>query len=150
VIEIDIKIDDQEVKDSLEGFVSYQDNEELFSKLSSIATAKKQLTDALEQVESIEKQAKGIINSKAKTLYGTDWKVIAGKGYKITRSKTGAVYMINPDIKVSKKFLKVVESVNTEAVELALEKTEKLPKGIEYNSKRGESLRITVDENTED
>lgn len=149
MIDIEIKIDEQELKSSIEGFISYQDNEELFSKLSSVVKAKKELLDALEKIEAIEKESKGIINSKAKSLYGSDWKVIAGKGYKITRSSTGAVYTINPEVKVNKKFLKVIESIDTKAVELELEKTEKLPKGIEYNPQRGESLRITIDENSE-
>lgn len=149
-MKIEHEIDVEGLKKIIDEALDFNENEMIFGQLSAVTTAKKELEASLKKVEEVEKEAKGLINAKAKALYGTDWKVIAGRGYKITRSNTGAVYTTNPEVKVSKKFLKVVESVDTKAVELALEKTEKLPKGIEYNPKRGESLRITVDENTKD
>lgn len=143
-MKIEHEIDLKTLHKAIEEALSFKDNEMLFGQLSSITSAKDELKNLLDKVEKIELEAKGLINSKAKALHGDDWQVITGKGYKILRSPTGAVFTRNPDVKVSKKFLKVVESIDTDAVKAELDKTEKLPKGIELNPTRGETIKITI------
>lgn len=138
------EIDTVKLKEVITESATLEDNEELFTRLSSIAHAKKLLKDALDDIESIEGEAKGLINNRAKTLYGASWQVIAGKGYKINRIPTGSIYVRNPDIPAPKKFIEIKESINTAAVDLFIEKTGKLPKGIEVNPARGDSIRISV------
>lgn len=145
MIEIaEIKIDEEALKNSIQEADDLNNNEEMFEKLTQIAVAKKELSEALDQITSIESLAKSEIDSRAKTLYGINWQAIAGSGYKISRSFTGAVYNINPEVKPNKKYLVVKETVNTKAVEAELEMSGKLPKGIEPNKSRGSMLRITL------
>lgn len=143
-MKIEHEINLENLHKTIEESLNFNDNEMLFGQLSSITTAKNEIKDLLDKVEKIELEAKGLINSKAKALYGNDWQVISGKGYKILRSPTGAVFTRNPAIKVDKKFIKIVESINTDAVKAELDKTEKLPTGIELNPDRGETIKITI------
>lgn len=144
MITLNYEINEEELAKSINEAIKLEDNEEMFNQLCAVKRAKLELEEALEKLEKIESIAKGFINSKAKQLYGNDWQTIASKNYKITRSKTGNIYVINPEIKVSKKFLKIVESIDTKLVDAELEKTQKLPKGIELNPSRGDSIRITL------
>lgn len=121
-----------------------EEAEGMIEQLTNITKAKKELKDLLDIVEKYEAAAKGLINSRAKNLYGHDWQAIAGDGFKISRSKTGAIYTRNPDIAVSKKFIEVKESINTKAVDAYFDEKEALPKGIELNPTRGEMIRITI------
>lgn len=140
----EINIDDEALKASISEAGDLNNNEAMFEKLTEITKAKKELADALEVISSMESMAKNEIDSRAKTLYGINWQAISGEGYKISKSFTGAVYEINPEIKPSKKYLVVKETVNTKAVEAELELNGKLPKGIEPNKSRGTMLRITL------
>ena len=145
MIEIEtIKIDDEALKSSISEATDLNDNEAMFANLTKISEAKKELSDALDLVSSMESLAKSEIDSRAKTLYGNDWQAIAGSGYKISKSYTGAVYNISPDVKPAKKYLVIKESINTKVVEAELEVNGKLPKGIEPNKSRGTSIRITL------
>lgn len=144
MIELNYKLDEIKLADTINDAIKLEDNEEMFNQLCQVELAKKDLEDALEKLEQIEVIAKGLINSKAKELYGIDWQTIVSKNYKITRSKTGNIYVINPDIKVNKKFLKIVESLDTKLIDEELEKTQTLPKGVELNPSRGDSIRITL------
>ena len=117
-------------------------DKEFFNHLSSVSAFKKKLKDALEELDALEKDVKGLINSRAKALYGPDWQVIAGDHFKITRSKTGDMYTINGN--PSPQFIKVKKTVDSKLVEEFIVKNDKLPKGIEINDQRGESLRITI------
>ena len=145
MIEIaEIKIDDEALKANILEATDLNDNEAMFERLTEIAKAKKELSDALDQITSLESLAKSEIDSRAKTLYGNDWQAIAGSGYKISKSYTGAVYNISPDVKPAKKYLVIKESINTKVVEAELEVSGKLPKGIEPNKSRGTMLRITL------
>ena len=139
-----IKIDDEALKSSILEATDLNDNEAMFAKLTEISKAKKELSDALDQITSLESLAKSEIDSRAKTLYGNDWQAIAGAGYKISRSFTGAVYNISPDVKPAKKYLVIKESINTKVVEAELEVSGKLPKGIEPNKARGTMIRISL------
>ena len=144
MISLNYEIDEEQLAQTVNEAINLEDNEQMFEQLSAVAKAKCELKDALEKLETIEVVAKGLINSKAKQLYGTDWQTIVGKGYKITRSKTGNVYIHNPDIPVNKKFIELKESLLTKVIEEEIEKTGKLPKGIEVNPNRGESIRIAI------
>ena len=140
----EINIDDEALKASISEAGDLNNNEAMFEKLTEITKAKKELADALDQITSLESLAKSEIDSRAKTLYGKDWQAIAGAGYKISKSYTGAVYNISPDVKPAKKYLVIKESINTKVVEAELEVSGKLPKGIEPNKSRGTSIRITL------
>jgi hypothetical protein len=144
MITLNYELDDKKLADSINSAIELKDNNEMFEQLSAVSKAKKEIEDALEQIAKIELVAKGFINSKAKQLYGKDWQTVTGQGYKITRSSTGNIYIRNPDLPVSKKFIELKESLLTKVIDAELEKTGKLPKGIELNPSRGESIRITI------
>ena len=145
MIELNIKIDDEQLENTINNAEHLKDNDKVFASLTEVVKAKKQIEGALEVVSKLEAKAKQDIDAKAKALYGNDWQAIAGTGYKITRSFTGAVYMINPDQRPDKKYLKVTESIDTAKVKAAIELNDgKLPKGIELNPHRNTSIRITL------
>lgn len=144
MITLNYELDEEKLAESINEAIKLEDNEQMFNNLCEVKRAKLELEDALEKLEKIEVVAKGLINSKATQLYGNSWQTIVSKDYKITRSKTGNIYVLNPDIKVNKKFLKIVESIDTKLVDAELEKTQKLPQGIEINPNRGDSIRITL------
>ena len=143
--EVDIldyfSIDIGALKKSVEEATKIEDSEEFFLQMGSVAGLKKLVKDVLERVEAVEADVKGLINARAKALYGPDWQVIKSDNFKITRSKTGDLYLINGT--PSPQFIKVKKSVDSKAIEEYVAKNDKLPKGIEINDKRGESLRIT-------
>lgn len=149
IVKLELEINVDELKDIINDSKDLNDNEQLFSNLVQFARAKKKINDLLDQIISIEEDAKGLIKSKAQALYGDGWQAIKGKGYKISRSGTGAVYAVLPDAKPPKEFIIVKESLDAKKIEAHIKETGKLPKGIDYNPSRGTALRITVsdDEN---
>lgn len=144
MITLNYKLDEESLAKSINEAIKLEDNEQMFNNLCEVKRAKMELENALEELDKIEIIAKGLINSKAKQLYGNDWQTIAGNGYKITRSKTGSIYILNPMVKANKKFLEIKETINSKAVDAEIEKNGKLPNGIDINPNRGESLRITI------
>jgi len=118
------------------------EGEEFYRRLLEISGLKMIVKDTLEQVEMYERDVKGLINAKAKAVYGNDWQAIKGEKFKITRSKTGSMYLVNG--KPNAKFIVTKVTVDSKAVDEFIEENERLPKGIELNDQRGESLRITV------
>lgn len=147
IVKLELEINIDELRDIITESKDLNDNEQLFNNLVQFARAKKKINDLLDQIISIEEDAKGLIKSKALALYGNGWQAIKGKGYKISRSQTGAVFSVLPDVKPPKDFLVVKESLDSKKVEQFIKETGKLPKGIEYNPSRGSSLRITVADN---
>lgn len=143
-IEISYTLEPDKFAEALDVASKLEDNQQMLEQLTVITKAKNDLKNLLEIVEKHESAAKMLINARAKQLYGNDWQAIAGEGYKITRSFTGAVYTLNPDIPASKKFLEIKTTVNTKAVDAYRDEKEALPKGVELNPSRGESLRITL------
>lgn len=148
-IKLELEIDLEQLKETIENAPDLKDNQELFSRLTEVYRAKQMVNDILDEIISIEATAKGLIKSKADALYGANWTAIKGKGYKITKSGTGAVYSIAPDQKPPKKFLVVKESLDSKLISEYLKETGKLPKGIDYNPSRGSSIRVTVQDNVE-
>jgi len=138
------QIDVAKLKESITEATKLEDNNEMFLQLSNTSKAKQVIKDVLDELESVESEAKSLINNKAKTLYGVDWQAIVGEGYKINRQPTGNVYIRNPEIPVNKKFIEIKESINTKVVDAYIEKEGKLPNGIEINPTRGESIRISI------
>lgn len=143
-VEINYAIEPEKFAESISAAEKLEDNKQMLEQLTVITKAKNEIKDLLETVEKYESAAKSIINARAKQLYGEDWQAIAGDGFKISRSFTGAVYTLNPDYKTPKKFLKVVTSIDTKAVDAYRDEKEKLPVGVELNPTRGESIRITI------
>lgn len=141
-MEISLNIDLDQLRTDIESATKITDDEKFFEQLSEVEVVKKQLKDAADLLYSIEQDVKGLINTKAKALFGPDWQAIKGERFKITRSKTGDMYLVNG--KPNPKFTKVKVSVDSKAVEEFLVSNDKLPAGIEVNDKRGESLRITI------
>lgn len=144
MITLNYEINDEELSKSINEAIKLDNNEEMFDRLCEVKRAKLELEEALDKIEKLEIIAKGLINSKANELYSTDWQTITGKNYKITKSSTGSIYIRNPDIKVNKKFIELKESLLTKIIDLEIETTGKLPKGIEINPSRGSSIRITL------
>lgn len=144
VIKIEVEIDLDAIKKVVDKAKDLNDNEELFSQLIEFERAKKQAQDVLDQIKSIEENAKGIINAKATALYGAKWEAVKGHNYKITNSPTGSIFNIAG--KVQRKFLIVKESVNTKVVNQYIKDKGRLPIGLDYNPDRGSSIRINVHE----
>lgn len=145
IIKLELEIDIDELKETINNAVDLNDNEEVFNSLVQFARAKKQINALYDELIGIEDTAKSLIKSKASALYGNNWQAIKGRGYKISRSQTGPVF--NIDGKPPKQFVVIKESLDSKLVENYIKETGKLPKGISYNPSRGSSLRITVDEN---
>ena len=148
-VRLELEIDIDELKSIIDGSKDLNDNQELFQNLTEVYRAKKQVGDLLDQLISIETEAKGWIKSKADALYGKGWTAIKGKGYKISQSGTGAVFNILPNVKPPKEFLVIKETLDSKKVEQHIKETGKLPKGVEYNPDRGTMLRVTVASNEE-
>lgn len=142
VIKIETEIDIDALTNSIEEAIDLNDNELIFDRLVEVERIKKQATDVLDKVATVEAEVKSLINAKANQLYGNEWEAVKGKNYKITKSPTGAVYSIAG--KVQNKFKIVKESVDTKAVTQYIKEKGKLPAGLEYNPSRGHSIRITV------
>lgn len=144
IVKLELEINVDELKDIINDSKDLNDNEQLFSNLVQFARAKKKINDLLDQIISIEEDAKGLIKSKAQALYGDGWQAIKGKGYKISRSGTGAVFAVLPDAKPPKEFIIVKESLDAKKIEAHIKETGKLPKGIDYSPNRGTMIRVTI------
>ena len=139
---INAEFDLEQLKADIEASKDLEDDQSFFEQLALIQKTKTQLGDLNDALKSIEVEAKGLINARAKALYGDDWSAIKGDRFKITRSGSGAVYLING--RPGTKFVKTTQSIITEAVKEHIATTGKLPAGIEPNGERGETIRITV------
>lgn len=118
---------------------------DFFDAMSAISFAKKKVADALEDVTRLEEQAKGLINAKAKALYGKNWQVIRGEHFKISRQFTGQVYELTDVEKVAEEYLKVKFTPNTRTIEQYRETHDNtLPEGVTINEERRESIRVTI------
>ena len=72
---INVEIDLDEVNNIVSEALKLEDNAELFTKLAEFAKIKKQIADAVEAIDRVEVDIKGVINAKAKQLYGNDWQL---------------------------------------------------------------------------
>lgn len=144
LVKFEFEIDIVKIHDIVNDASDLNDNQEMFGELVKITRVKKQLELLLDQVTSIELEAKSAIKGRATELYGANWSAIAGNGYKITKSATGAVFSVLPDATPDADFYEAKLSLNSKLVENYVKETGKLPEGIEYNSTRGSSIRITV------
>lgn len=142
VINVDIDLD--EVNSIVTDALKLDDNAQLFSKLAEFAKVKAQVANAIEALDKIEADIKGVVNAKAKQLYGDNWQAIAGPGYKISRSFTGAKYEHIGE--AEEQFIVIKQSINSKAVDEYVKANSELPTGIAVNGSRGEQIRITVKE----
>lgn len=147
VIDIELKVDIKSIRETIENALELNDNQQLFEKLIEFESAKKKINDALDLIKSIETDAKGLIISKANTLYTDKWEAIKGKNYKITKSSTGSVFNVTDE--APDEFVVIKRTANTKVINQYIKDNGKLPKGLEYNESRGVSLRITVHEDEE-
>lgn len=140
--EIKAEFDLDKFRQEIEASKQIKGDENYFSQLAKIEEVKAQIKRLQDELISIEVQAKGLIDAKAKALVGDNWQVIAGEGFKITRSPTGSVYDIvgSP----SPKFVIVKKAVDTKVVDEYIAKRAKLPKGIAVNEERNYSIRINL------
>ena len=138
-------LDLDQFKTVIDNINKVETDEDFFKGLAAIGIAKNIVKDVLEVVEDYETQAKGIINAKAKALYGNDWQVIKGEHFKVSRQFAGAIYeIINEDI-VEPDMVKVKITPNAKTIETYRETNDnKLPEGVALNEHRSESIRITV------
>ena len=138
-------LDFEQYKTIIENVKEIETDEEFFKGLSAVAIAKKILADAAEVVENYATQAKGLINARAKALYGPDWTVIKGEHFKIGRQFSGNKYEIIDEDKVPPEMVKVKIEPNSEGIDAYRESNDsKLPEGVAVNEHRGESIRITI------
>jgi hypothetical protein len=149
LITINLSIDLDAITEAVENSGNLNDNQEVFKQLAVIQKAKDQLGEAADAITSIESTVKSTINSKAKALYGDEWAAIKGDGYKITRSGTGPVYEIVDTKAVADNFLKKKVTVDSDAVKDFIKANNTLPTGTDYTKQRGESIRITIQDDTE-
>lgn len=143
-VNVTVKIDVERIKSVLEKIAKLENNDQVFRLLSNVAKPKKQLEDALEQVEAAERQIKQTISDCARALYGDDWAAIEGQGYKIARQFGGAVYEKIGD--VAPEFVKITETLDSDAITTFVKANGKLPKGVAPNKARSEQIRLTVKE----
>lgn len=146
-MKIEYLLDIDKLKTLINEASNLNDNNDFFKKLSEINQAKSELKDILEEVDSIEQEIKSVINGRAKQLYGSDWQVIKGRGYKLSRYFSGDIFSRLEDQKIDKKYLKIIERLDSKIIEETIVKTGALPKGLEYNNNRSEVIRISVDKN---
>lgn len=141
-INITISIDPDSIVTAIDEAKDLQNNDKVFAALSKVAGPKEELKQALAAIENVERLAKGAISNKAQTLYGNDWKVISGDGYKIGRQMSGALYDFNgePD----EQFVKVVRSIDSDAVTEYVKGNGVMPEGVALNPKRSEVIKITI------
>ena len=138
-----LNLDD--LKEIIDKAKDFETDEEFFKALASISAAKGIAAEALEIIETFEQAAKGMINAKAKALYGPDWQVIKSEHFKISRSFTGQLYEITNADDVEPDFLKVSFKPNAREIETFRETHDnKLPEGIAINEHRGESIRVAI------
>lgn len=142
IVNINANIDLKALREQIEKATKIEDGEKFFESLSEVYKIKAEIGAVLDQITSIETEAKGLINSKAKALYGNEWQAISGEKFKITRSRTGDVYSIVGN--APPRFVKIKKSVDSKAVDNYVAEKGKLPTGIEINDQRGESIRVTI------
>jgi hypothetical protein len=147
VIDIELKVDIKKLRETIESALDLNDNQQLFEQLIEFERVKKQVADIVDSIKSIEVDAKGLIASKANALYTDKWEAIKGKHYKITKSPTGSVFII--DGEPENEFVVIKKSLDTKLVNNYIKDNGKLPSGVQYNDARGTSIRINVsdDEN---
>ncbi len=146
-IDIELHIDIESLRETIESALDLNDNQLLFEKLIEFESAKKKINEALDLIKSIEADAKGLILSKANALYTDKWEAIKGKNYKITKSSTGSVFNVTDE--ADEEFVVLKKTANTKVINQYIKDNGKLPKGLTYNESRGVSLRITVHEDEE-
>lgn len=143
-VRIEAEFDLEALKASIENVKDFDKAEDFFAQLSEVQRVKTEINDVLDIMKSVEAEAKGLVNAKAKALYGDEWSAIKGHGFKITRSHTGAVFTITG--RPNARFVETKKSVKSDEVkEYIVEHDGQLPSGIEYNPDRGESIKIKVD-----
>jgi len=146
-IKIDLEIDLEKLKETIENALDLNDNQQLFEQLIEFERVKKQVSDIMDSIKSIEADAKGLIASKANALYTDKWEAIKGQNYKITKSPTGSVFEI--DGEPAEEFIVIKKTANTKAVNQYIKDNGKLPDGLQYNASRNTSIRINInDENS--
>jgi len=141
-IDIELHIDIESLRETIESALDLNDNQLLFEKLIEFESAKKKINEALDLIKSIEADAKGLILSKANALYTDKWEVIAGSHYKITKSPTNNVFNVTDE--ADNEYIVVKKTANTKVINQYIKDNGKLPKGIDYNMERGTSIRINV------
>ena len=146
IVKIEAEFNLDNLREQIDAAKDIKDNEAFFEQLTLVQKVKNELKQLDDAITSIDQEAKGLLNNKAKSLYGDNWQVVKGERFKITRSKTGDMYLLTDS--ASPKFVKVKKSVDSKAVDAYVTEKGKLPKGIEVNDQRGESVRIVINENS--
>lgn len=161
VIKGSINFDLSAIKAAIEACEDLKlDSKTILEQLVKIDDAKKEVKKLKDAFDTAEAEVKAAINTRAKALYGDEWEAIKGNGYKISRSGTGAAYIVetgldeeataedkvswivsNPE---SLAYLKVDVKVDKDLADQHIKDTNELPPKIVANCDRGESIRITV------
>lgn len=146
--DLTLQFDTDELADQIKAAQKLETDEAVFAGLAKVVSAKKDLATAKEALDKVESTVKSAINDKAKALYGPNWQAIAGQGFKITRSQSGAVYeVLDNEQAIDAGVVKVDIKPDTDKINEFLETKEKLPPGIGRNESRTEQIRITLEDN---
>lgn len=144
VLKINFAIDPEKLRDVIKEAKQLDQNPQVFKQLSQVAAARAQIKAADDAVKAIENEAKALINERAKQT-DKNWTVIVGPGYKINRSQTGAVYLIEDEAKAAEFIKKQDPAADTDKVKEYHETESKLPPGVVENPERGDKISIKVD-----
>ena len=139
-ISLQVEVDLNGIRDAIKTSEKLEDRK-LFEQLAQVDDAKSAVKAVLAEVEEAEAEAKALINERAKKMLGEKWEAIEGDGFKITRSMTGAVYVIDEGV-VDDGFVKKEVKPDTDAIEEFHKNEGKYPDGVQPNEKRGD--RITI------
>lgn len=147
MIKIEAEFDPEAIKETIASSQKLEDDHKVFEQLASIAKLKKQLANAQDEFDQLEREAKQAINDRAKSLYGEDWSAIKGDKFKIVRYLSGSVYEIVDTDAVDTIFVKKVDpTLDTDAIDVYRETKSSLPDGIGVNPNRKEVIRVSVND----
>lgn len=141
-LELKLTIDLDGIRDAIKDSAKLEDRA-LYEKLSEIDHAKQAIKAVEEEVDAVDKEAKKLIDIKAKEVHGPNWEAIKGDGFKIGRQLSGgSVYIIDPN-SADKRYQTVKVTPNTDAINGYREEHEdKLPEGVKENENR--NYRVTI------
>jgi hypothetical protein len=142
-LKLNIELDLTELVEAI-GKADKLEDVDFFNHVSKIVEAKIIVRDALDQIQRLETDIKGLIDSKATATIGNDWSAIVGDHFKITKQHTGSVFeLVSED--VADDFVTIKTAPNTIAInQYRITHEGKLPKGVTVNEDRNTQIWIKL------
>lgn len=138
-IEIDVDSIRRAIKDSAK-----LEDQPLFKALSQISDAEEAVKAVLAEVDQVKKDARALIDQRARKVIGENWKAIKGEGFKITKVAQGASYLVDED-QVDKSVVKIEVKPDSKKIDAYEKENGELPKGVQVNPERGFRIDIKGD-----